>query len=161
MVGNIVDDSEIKELKERVFELENNWKRALADYKNLQKRFGEEAGKLRTIKKGRPWGQAFVTFMYPDDVIDFWDIDRFHPRYQELQWANKRWRLWEKGPFHIIAPTKVRNPHLDKSLLTKADNTACYFCINNSFIVKIFKYKINPIINHFSLCDFFNASPYK
>jgi len=42
MVGNIVDDSEIKELKERVFELENNWKRALADYKNLQKRFGEE-----------------------------------------------------------------------------------------------------------------------
>jgi molecular chaperone GrpE len=32
----------IKELEERNAELENNWKRALADYRNLQKRTEEE-----------------------------------------------------------------------------------------------------------------------
>lgn len=33
---------EILKLKERIAELENNWKRALADYKNLEKRMVEE-----------------------------------------------------------------------------------------------------------------------
>lgn len=36
------DDSEIENLKQKVEELENNYKRALADYQNLQKRVGEE-----------------------------------------------------------------------------------------------------------------------
>ena len=35
---------QIKELEERNAELENNWKRALADYRNLQKRTEEERG---------------------------------------------------------------------------------------------------------------------
>ncbi len=35
-------DEQIIELQEKVVELENNWKRALADYSNLQKRFAEE-----------------------------------------------------------------------------------------------------------------------
>jgi len=87
----------------------------------------EESARLREIKKGRPWGKAFASFVHPDDVIDFWDIDRLHPHYRELQWANKRWKLWEKGPVHIIAPTKKRNPHLDEWLLTRKDGTASYF----------------------------------
>jgi molecular chaperone GrpE len=36
------DQNKIKELEERVSELENNWKRALADYKNLERRTVEE-----------------------------------------------------------------------------------------------------------------------
>ena len=36
------DHNKIKELEERILELENNWKRALADYKNLERRTGEE-----------------------------------------------------------------------------------------------------------------------
>ena len=35
---------EIEELKQKVGELENNYKRALADYQNLQKRAAEERG---------------------------------------------------------------------------------------------------------------------
>ena len=35
-------EEQIQELQEKVNELENNWKRALADYSNLQKRFAEE-----------------------------------------------------------------------------------------------------------------------
>jgi molecular chaperone GrpE len=36
------DQNKIKELEERIAELENNWKRALADYKNLERRTAEE-----------------------------------------------------------------------------------------------------------------------
>jgi molecular chaperone GrpE len=36
------EENKIKELKERVEELENNWKRALADYKNLERRTAED-----------------------------------------------------------------------------------------------------------------------
>jgi molecular chaperone GrpE len=36
------DVQETADLEERIVELENNWKRALADYKNLEKRVEEE-----------------------------------------------------------------------------------------------------------------------
>ncbi len=36
----------VRQLEERILELENNWKRALADYKNLEKRNGEERSSL-------------------------------------------------------------------------------------------------------------------
>lgn len=35
-------DEKIEELKKNLAEMENNWKRALADYRNLEKRFEEE-----------------------------------------------------------------------------------------------------------------------
>jgi molecular chaperone GrpE len=35
-------DSQVKNLEERIVELENSWKRALADYKNLERRTAEE-----------------------------------------------------------------------------------------------------------------------
>jgi len=43
-VNSVNDSSEeqISKLKERVEELENSWKRALADYKNLERRTAEE-----------------------------------------------------------------------------------------------------------------------
>jgi len=36
------EQNKIKELEERITELENNWKRALADYKNLERRTVED-----------------------------------------------------------------------------------------------------------------------
>ncbi|RJR26890.1 nucleotide exchange factor GrpE [candidate division WWE3 bacterium] len=36
------DKNKIKELEEKLTEMENNWKRALADYRNFQKRTEEE-----------------------------------------------------------------------------------------------------------------------
>lgn len=41
------DDSKIIELETKIVELENNWKRALADYNNQQKRFNEEKEEIR------------------------------------------------------------------------------------------------------------------
>lgn len=37
-----IDIDQVKKLEEKVTELENNWKRALADYKNLERRTAEE-----------------------------------------------------------------------------------------------------------------------
>lgn len=38
----MTDIQDINQLEERIVELENSWKRALADYKNLEKRTAEE-----------------------------------------------------------------------------------------------------------------------
>jgi molecular chaperone GrpE len=40
--GTDINVDQVKKLEERVLELENNWKRALADYKNLERRTAEE-----------------------------------------------------------------------------------------------------------------------
>lgn len=39
--------NKVKELETKIVELENNWKRALADYSNQQKRFNEERDEIR------------------------------------------------------------------------------------------------------------------
>lgn len=36
------NEDKIKQLEERIVELENNWKRAVADYRNLERRTAEE-----------------------------------------------------------------------------------------------------------------------
>ncbi len=41
-----IEDSAANESSEKITELENNWKRALADYQNLQKRVSEEREKI-------------------------------------------------------------------------------------------------------------------
>lgn len=38
--------NEVELLKQKLVEMENNWKRALADYKNLERRVMEERGEL-------------------------------------------------------------------------------------------------------------------
>jgi molecular chaperone GrpE len=45
---NIQQNNEDAHWEERIAELENNWKRALADYKNLEKRIAEERNEIRT-----------------------------------------------------------------------------------------------------------------
>jgi len=44
-----MDDNNNTQLEERILELENNWKRSLADYKNLEKRVTEEKYALREL----------------------------------------------------------------------------------------------------------------
>ena len=101
---------------------------SLANFPEWPTPAGWGIGVLRAnIKQGRPDNMPFVPFMYPDDMIDFWDIDRFHGDYRHLQWAEARHKLYESGPVHIIAPTKERNPHLDNSLILPKDHTTSYF----------------------------------
>ena len=87
----------------------------------------ESADLRQHLKIGRPWDQQFVNFMHPDDMVDFWDIDRFHPNFRTLQWASNRWKLYQSGPVHVVAPTKKKNPYLDISLLKEEDISASYF----------------------------------
>ena len=44
-------EEQIKKLEERLEEMENNWKRALADYQNLQKRVIEEKEQMAIFAK--------------------------------------------------------------------------------------------------------------
>lgn len=45
-------DTEVLKLKEEVAELTNNWKRALADYQNLEKRYEKEKSDFATYANG-------------------------------------------------------------------------------------------------------------
>ncbi|OGD97179.1 hypothetical protein A3A49_02225 [Candidatus Curtissbacteria bacterium RIFCSPLOWO2_01_FULL_38_11b] len=101
------------------------------------------------IKQGRPENMPFVPFMYPDDMIDFWDIDRLHKNYRHLQWAGSRHKLYESGPVHIIVPTKKRNPHIDVSLIMANDYTTSYFYMPHPAwerVVKILRKEIKHAI---------------
>ncbi|OGE09276.1 hypothetical protein A3A60_04080 [Candidatus Curtissbacteria bacterium RIFCSPLOWO2_01_FULL_42_26] len=82
---------------------------------------------LANVKRGRPVNMPHVPFMYPDDMIDFWDTDRLHRDYRHLQWPEARHRLYESGPVHIIAPTKTKNPNIDSRMIMSKDHTTSYF----------------------------------
>ena len=99
------------------------------------------------LKKGRPKDMPFVPFMYPEDMIDFWDIDRLHPSYRHLQWANKREKLYEAGPVHIIVPAKESNPHLDPSLIRYADYSTAFYYMPHPAMERIIK-KVRRQVHH-------------
>ena len=46
-------DMQIKELETKIVSLENSWKRAVADYKNLEKRTAEEKSNYMHFTKGQ------------------------------------------------------------------------------------------------------------
>ena len=56
-------EQEIAELKESLTELENNWKRALADYRNLERRAAEEKDEAT----------KFANFVLVSELIDVYD----------------------------------------------------------------------------------------
>ncbi len=56
-------EQEIKELKASLAELENNWKRALADYRNLERRASEEKDRAT----------EFANFVLISELIDVYD----------------------------------------------------------------------------------------
>ena len=95
--------------------------------------------RLLQVKRGRPQDMPFVPFMYPDDMIDFWDVGMLHQNYRRLQWAGARHKLYESGPVHIIAPTKQQNPHLDTWLIRSTDQTTSYFYMPHAGWERIIK----------------------
>ncbi len=56
-------EQEIADLKENITELENNWKRALADYRNLERRVSEE----------KDSATEFANFVLISELIDVYD----------------------------------------------------------------------------------------
>lgn len=124
---------------------------------------GEEAQLLRSkIKKHRPDEMPFVPFMYPEDMIEFWDTDKLHPNYRSLRWAGKRQKLFESGPVHIIAPTKKSNPHVDTSMIRSYDHTSSYFYMPHpgwERVIKILRKQIKHAIFGGGSLNFHQQNP--
>lgn len=120
----------------------------LIDSPRWQEKGKDASQMLRTeLKKGRPIDSPFVPFIYPEDMIDFWDIDRLHPDYQSLQWADKRDALFRSGPVHIIAPVKKHNPHIDESLIRGNDRTTSFYYMPHPAVEKIVG-RVRRLVKH-------------
>src|SRR3989344_4162513 len=94
-------DKKIEELENTVAELENNWKRALADYRNLQKRTEEEKESLVSFISG-----MFFKTVLP--VLDNLEMLEKHVDDQGLKLITKDFRqiLAEEGVTEIDAVGK-------------------------------------------------------
>lgn len=106
--------NKIKELEKKVEELTHNWKRALADYQNLQKRVGEEKQRwLRVVNKN------LIEKLLP--VIDTLEQVSLHIDDQGLKLALKQFKgvLEGEGVSEIEALGKVFDPQVHDCIATE------------------------------------------
>jgi molecular chaperone GrpE len=62
-------EEKLKQLEEKAAELENNWKRALADYRNLQKRTAEE--KLEFVEfTSQVWTRKLLSILDNLEILE-------------------------------------------------------------------------------------------
>lgn len=100
-------DEEIKKLKEKIEELTNNWKRALADYQNLEKRIAAEK-------------ENFISFANAKLILKLLGVLDILEKAQEilkdkgLDLAIQEFRkiLYQEGLREIEALNKDFNPQL-------------------------------------------------
>ena len=76
-------DNKIKRLEERALELENNWRRAVADYRNLERRVAEEQMTFLTFANG-----ALLRQLLP--VVDAFESASAHLKDDGLNLAFKK-----------------------------------------------------------------------
>ncbi len=97
-----MDDNNNTQLEERILELENNWKRSLADYKNLEKRVTEEKYALRELAN-----LVLVSRLLP--VLDNLEMVDVHVNDTGLKYTIKEFRqiLEDEGliEFNPLAQT--------------------------------------------------------
>lgn len=106
--------NKIKELEKKVEELTHNWKRALADYQNLQKRVEEEKQRwLRVVNKN------LIEKLLP--VIDTLEQVSLHIDDQGLKLALKQFKgvLEGEGVSEIEALGKVFDPQVHDCIETE------------------------------------------
>lgn len=85
-----------------------------------------EGAAIRRIKR-RSIEQGFVAFVHPDDQIGIIDIDRLHPNFKHLRWAEARARAYGWAQ-HTVYPAK-ENGTIDLSILRPEDQTVACFWI--------------------------------
>lgn len=105
-------DEEIKKLKRQVEELTNNWKRALADYQNLEKRVKSE--KEEFIKFAN---SALILKLL--NILDFLEKVRLHIKDLGLEMAITEFKkvLKEEG----VEEIEIKNGIFDPSLMECID----------------------------------------
>jgi len=77
------ETEKIKQLEERLLELENNWKRAVADYRNLERRVAEEQISFLAFANG-----AMLRQLLP--VVDAFEAASEHLKDEGLTLAFKK-----------------------------------------------------------------------
>ncbi|HLC93736.1 MAG TPA: nucleotide exchange factor GrpE [Patescibacteria group bacterium] len=93
---NTANRPNIKELEEKIAELENNWKRALADYKNLEKRVAEEREALISFSN-----MVLISELLP--VLDNLELLNNHLKDQGLELTIKSFKqVFENEHVHEI-----------------------------------------------------------
>ncbi|HCS79444.1 TPA: nucleotide exchange factor GrpE [Patescibacteria group bacterium] len=115
-----LDESHLKALEEKVSEYELRWKRALADYQNLEKRTEERFSDLTQFAVKR-----FIEKLLP--VIDDLEKAREHIKDEglNLAWKKLMGVLKENGIEHIPAQGKTFDIHTMEAIHMvegKADN---------------------------------------
>ncbi|HSX39824.1 MAG TPA: nucleotide exchange factor GrpE [Candidatus Saccharimonadales bacterium] len=86
-------------LEERISELENNWKRALADYKNLEKRVSEEKEALRDFAN-----LVLLSRLLP--ILDNLEMAQVHLNDEGLKYTIKEFKqVLEDEGLREIDPT--------------------------------------------------------
>jgi molecular chaperone GrpE len=106
--------NELEELKHQVEEFENNYRRALADYQNLQKRVQEEKGEwIRTANK------ELLLRILP--VLDTLMLAQLHVQDKGLQVSIQQFLdvLKSEGITRIETVGKDFNPHLMECIATE------------------------------------------
>lgn len=98
-------DTKMQKLLERVSELENNWKRALADYQNLQKRVAEEKQQIVSYANST----LILKLLF---VLDNLEMVEQHSNDQGLSLSVKTFQtvLEEEGVEEIEIDGKEFNP---------------------------------------------------
>jgi len=101
-----VDQSQVKVLEEKVNEYELRWKRALADYQNLEKRTEERFSELTQFAV-----KQFIEKLLP--VIDDLEKAREHIKDEglNLAWKKLTGVLKENGIEHIPTQNKLFDIH--------------------------------------------------
>lgn len=111
------NDKKLKELEEKVAELENNWKRALADYRNLQKRTEEEKESLVEFISTMLFKRILPT-------LDNMEMLEKHIKDEGLRMINKEFKqiLNEEGVVEIDTLGKPFDPETMDAIEMVADN---------------------------------------
>jgi molecular chaperone GrpE len=99
---------QIEELGEKLTEMEQNWKRALADYQNLQRRTAED--KSHAIK--------FANYELISELIEVYDNMRMMEKHSDDTGLKMIVRqFWEKLNYHGLEQIKAEGKKFDESLM--------------------------------------------
>lgn len=110
------EDENIKKLQDRIEELENNWKRALADYKNLERRTAEEK-----LEFGELANMVLLQRLLP--VLDNLELLEKHISDTGLKMIVKEFRqvLYDVG----VEPIDSDNKPFDSAIMDCVETKEC------------------------------------
>lgn len=127
--NDIIDDAdEVTLLKDRVSELENSWKRALADYKNLEKRVSEE--RIEIVKYSNEILILRLLF-----ILDNLELVIKHENTKGLELVLKEFKqiLADEG----LEEIQVENMEFDENTMEAIDTVEIEDSDKNNMVIEV------------------------